>query len=156
MYWLDDWKTLQGFGNEAFRQQQLDLAKHYYLHSVLQLKTLITDNINTALIKPDVRFGDQVQQLTELIICLSIAMQNLAETYSQQARWQRCHRLLKKALQRLALIQQLLPEQHPAHLALLQESCSLRRELGRHSLACSQCFNQQQLSMIGLQSSSIH
>lgn len=160
MCWLEDWKTLQSFGNQAFRRRQLDLARHYYLHSILQLKSCMSAKLlplaQAEAVADNLVATKQSAALVQLLICLSISIQNLAETYQHQRRWQRCQMLLRQAQQRLQQLQLTLPETHPAQLILLQESCRLRHEQCRHALDCHRCLQHSSAVLFEMASTAIH
>ncbi|CAM5203347.1 hypothetical protein [Alishewanella longhuensis] len=154
---IQHWQHLQQQGNQAFRQQQWQLASEYYLHSILlirhhlpiKLHSLVPANAQDA---APYQFG----AAADLLICLSIAIQNLAEVYARQQRWRRCHSLLNRALNRLQQLQQQVAPSDNASVILLQECCSLRRELCRHTLSCNACMTKTPSIHTGLVSSRIH
>lgn len=151
---VQHWQHLQLQGNQAFRQQQWQLASEYYLHSILlvrqhlPLQLYLAGQCNT----PELSNTSGA----DLLICLSIAIQNLAEVYARQQRWRRCHSLLSRALYRLQRLQLQVAATDKASIVLLQECCTLRRELCRHTLSCNACLNKTPHVYTGLVSSGIH
>lgn len=160
---IHHWQQLQRQGNQAFRQQQWQLASDYYLHSILLIRHHLPMKLHFLAQQPTAQLAiDQNEPLyqfgagADLLICLSIAIQNLAEVYARQQRWRRCHSVLKRALNRLQQLQQQVAPTDSASVVLLQECCSLRRELGRHTLSCNACMTKTPSIHTGLVSSSIH
>lgn len=158
---IRQWQQLQTQGNQAFRLAQWQLASEYYLHSILLIRHHLPARLvtQTAEINYDYREDSQLPAVksADLLICLSIAIQNLAEVYAKQQRWRRCYSLLKRAISRLQQLQQWVAATDCASVVLLQECCSLRRELCRHTLSCNACLPKSQAPVLpGLVSSSIH
>lgn len=118
---IQNWKTLQRMGNVEFERGQWQKACHYYMNSILLLQKSLTDVLH-----------QHPQQASEVIICLSIAVQNLSETYYRQNRVNCCLSLLKQSLRDFQRLQNTLPAEHPAAVALLRESCQLRQLLFVH------------------------
>jgi len=112
---IQNWKMLQRMGNGEFERGQWQKACHYYMNSIFLLQQDLTEVLQ-----------QQPQQATEVIICLSIAVQNLSETYYRQSRVNCCVALLKQSLRDFQQLQSTLPSEHPAAVALLRESCQLR------------------------------
>jgi hypothetical protein len=115
---IQHWKSLQRLGNQAFNSQQLEAAAQYYLHSILLLKH------HLPMMLQQHRHGCSL-----MFICLSIAVQNLAEVYAKQQRWRRRQLVLNRAMQQFHQLQQQLPAEHPAQLTLLREGSHIRRAL---------------------------
>lgn len=115
---IQDWKTLQRIGNGEFERGRWKSASQCYLHSIFMLRQHLP-----------VILRENPQEATQIIICLSIAVQNLADTYYHQGRVKRCSSLLKRALVELQERLASLPSLHPAAIALLRESCQLRQRL---------------------------
>lgn len=125
---IEHWKHIIRQANSAFAHDHYVLAANLYQQGVVLLtqawpeyEAVSADNFVPG--APD--------DTTMLIICLSISVQNLAETYARQQRWRRCLATLNGSLQQVLQLQAELPDNHPAHVALLRESCNLRRELCR-------------------------
>jgi hypothetical protein len=76
--------------------------------------------------------------VVQLVICFSVSVQNLAETYARQQRWRRCPSVLRRTLSQLQRLLQQLPSSHPASIAVLRESCHIRREFYRFNQQCQQ------------------
>ena len=127
---IEDWKTLQRMGNQAFAQQHWQNAAHFYLHSILMLRHHLP-----ALLQPP------AQGATLGVICLSIAVQNLADCYHRQGRTKRSTLVLNRALRDFQMLQSLLCASHPATVALLRESCRLRQLLYAHQAAGTKLNN---------------
>lgn len=119
---IQDWKTLQRTGNSEFAQQRWHSAGQCYLHSILPLRQRL----------PEVIY-QRPEDAALVIICLSIAVQNLSGTYLQQDRVSCSRSLLNRALREFLRLQETLPAQHPATVALLRESCQLRQCLLMHA-----------------------
>lgn len=128
---IKDWKTLQRMGNHEFAQQRWQSASHFYLHSIL----LLRHHLPMLLQQP-------TQDASLSIICLSIAVQNLADTYLRQGRSKRCTTLLNRALRDFQQLQSLLCPSHPATVALLRESCRLRQLLYAHQATSTEPVTQ--------------
>lgn len=154
---IQHWQHLQRQGNQAFQQQQWQLATEYYLHSILLIRHHLPIKLHT-LVPANTEDGALYQfgSAADLLICLSIAVQNLAEVYARQQRWRRCHSLLSRALNRLQLLQQQVAPTDNASVVLLQECCSLRRELCRHTLNCNAVNGKKTATHLGLVSTRIH
>lgn len=154
---IQHWQQLQSQGNQAFRQQQWQLASEYYLHSILVIRHHLPLQLHRPT-SPTIAGAARYQfgAAADLLICLSIAIQNLAEVYARQQRWRRCHSLLTRALNRLQQLQQQVCATDNASIVLLQECCRLRQELCRHTLSCNACNSKQTLLGSGLVSTSIH
>lgn len=151
------WQHLQRQGNQAFQQQQWQLATEYYLHSILLIRHHLPIKLHTsAPAKARDTTLYQFGAAADLLICLSIAVQNLAEVYARQQRWRRCQSLLKRAINRLQLLQQQVAPTDNASVVLLQECCSLRRELCRHALSCNATSSKIPTTHLGLVSTCIH
>lgn len=124
---IHDWETLQRMGNNEFEQQRWQSASQCYMHSIMPLRQYL----------PEVLY-QRPEDATLVIICLSIAVQNLADTYRRQDRISCSLALLNRALRELLELQETLPVQHPATVALLRESCQLRQRLLMHrEIECS-------------------
>ena len=131
---IEHWKHIIRQANSAFAHDHYVLAADLYQ----QAAVLLTQ----AWPEYEARSADNFipgapDGAALLIICLSISVQNLAETYARQQRWRRCLATLNRALQQVLQLQAQLPDTHPANVALLRESCSLRRELCRFSQLAS-------------------
>ena len=113
---IQNWKMLQRMGNYEFEQGQWQNANHYYMNSILLLRGHLSDILK-----------NQHEQASEVIICLSIAVQNLSETYNRQNRVNCCVSLLSRALHNFQQLQNTLSSDHPAAIALLREGCKLRQ-----------------------------
>lgn len=143
---IQDWKTLQRMGNHEFAQQRWQSASHFYLHSIL----LLRHHLPMLLQQP-------AQGAALGIICLSIAVQNLADTYYRQGRIKRCSTLLNRALRDFQQLQSLLCSSHPATLALLRESCRLRQLLYTHQAASTESVTPQRAqNWVSAASTSLH
>ena len=154
---LAHWQHLQRQGNQAFRQAQWQLASEYYLHSIILIRHHLPLKLHQQKFQPQSMLLSSSQATTaDLVICLSIAIRNLAEVYARQQRWRRCHSLLKRALSRLQLLQQQLDAIDNASVVLLQECCSLRREIYRHTLSCNASITKTPTLAMPMLSSHIH
>jgi len=160
---IQHWQHLQLQGNQAFRQQQWQLASDYYLHSILLIRHHLPMKLHFLAQQPTAQLAiEQDEPLyqfgagADLLICLSIAIQNLAEVYARQQRWRRCHSLLKRALNRLQQLQQQVAPTDNASVVLLQECCNLRRELCRHTLSCNACLSKTPPIPAGMLSTRLH
>ncbi|MDX3774641.1 hypothetical protein QE250_10995 [Chromatiaceae bacterium AAb-1] len=155
---IDHWKILIRQANKAFSRKQLPLAAILYQQAVL---LLLNNWPSVTIAEPDNAAENMSEDpATLLVICLSISIQNLAETYARQQRWRRCLSTLNRALLQLQQVQQQLPATHPASVALLREGCNLRRELCRFSKLRQDCSHkkagQKASVIIPLASASIH
>lgn len=154
---IQHWQHLQRQGNQAFQQQQWQLATEYYLHSILLIRHHLPIKLHTlALANAQDAAPYQFGAAADLLICLSIAIQNLAEVYARQQRWRRCNSLLNRALNRLQQLQQQVAPTDNASVVLLQECCSLRRELCRHTLSCNAVSSKMPATHLGVVSTRIH
>lgn len=131
---IEHWKIVIYQANKAFSCQQLSQAETLYRQALHLLLDSWPDVAQRSATQPKV----QIHRLTDdelslLVICLSISVQNLAETYVRQQRWRRCTSLLQRASNQLQQAQNSLPADHPASVALLKEGCRLRREFCRFS-----------------------
>lgn len=127
---IEQWKHLIRQANSAFAHEHFQLAAALYQQAALLLGDA-WPMYEQQLQVSDGRHGQD--SVTLLIICFSISIQNLAETYARQQRWRRCLSTLNRSLQQVQQLQQTIPAAHPANVALLRESCNLRRELYRFS-----------------------
>lgn len=132
---IEQWKQLIRQANSAFAHDHFQLAAALYQQAALLLAEAwpaYQQQIQAA----DSHHGQD--SVTLLIICFSISIQNLAETYARQQRWRRCLSTLNRSLTQVQQLQQAIPPAHPANVALLRESCNLRRELYRLSQLSTQ------------------
>ncbi|MDP2716517.1 hypothetical protein [Rheinheimera sp.] len=127
---IEHWKHIIRQANSAFAHDHYALAADLYQQATLLLAQS-WPQYEARLAGPALAPNQDGTAL--LIICLSISVQNLAETYARQQRWRRCLSTLNRALQQVIQLQQQIPPAHPANIALLRESCNLRRELCRFS-----------------------
>lgn len=118
---IQNWKMLQRMGNYEFEQGQWQNANHYYMNSILLLREHLSDILK-----------HQHEQAGEVIICLSIAVQNLSETYHRQNRVNCGISLLSRTLHHFQQLQNTLSSDHPAAIALLREACKLRQLMFMH------------------------
>ncbi|WP_375057323.1 hypothetical protein [Zobellella sp. DQSA1] len=136
---LEHWKAWITQANRAFAYDQFELACNCYQQAL----TLLAEHW------PPAGRGEPVDRALDsesLIVCLSISVQNLAETYARQGRRRRCLGLLKRTLRQFSQWQQRQPLPMEVDAALLQERSRLWRELcrleqtqappGHHSIAC--------------------
>jgi|GEM_PF-1204562 len=127
---IEHWKHIIRQANSAFAHDHYALAADLYRQATFMLAQSWPQH-EAQLARAAVPRGEDGTAL--LIICLSISVQNLAQTYARQQRWRRCLSTLNRALQQVIQLQQQIPPAHPANIALLRESCNLRRELCRFS-----------------------
>lgn len=127
---IEHWKQVIRQANSAFAHDHFTLAAALYQQATLLL-VHAWPQYETSLSTADQQHGQD--SATLLVICFSISVQNLAESYARQQRWRRCLSTLNRSLQQVQQLQAALPAAHPASLALLRESCNLRRELCRFS-----------------------
>ncbi|NRQ43547.1 hypothetical protein HRH59_13420 [Rheinheimera sp. YQF-2] len=127
---IEHWKHIIRQANSAFAHDHYALAADLYRQATFMLAQSWPQH-EAQLARATVPRGEDGTAL--LIICLSISVQNLAQTYARQQRWRRCLSTLNRALQQVIQLQQQIPPAHPANIALLRESCNLRRELCRFS-----------------------
>jgi hypothetical protein len=129
---IAQWKHIITQANSAFAHDHFALAAGLYQHAA----TLMTDAWPYYVENQQNLSQQQWQDsVVQLVICFSVSVQNLAETYARQQRWRRCLSVLRQTLGQLQRILQQLPGAHPASVAVLRESCHIRREFCR--------FNQQ-------------
>ena len=132
---IEQWKQLIRQANSAFAHEHFQLAAALYQQAAMLLADAWPHN------QQQIRAADShhgQDSITLLVICFSISIQNLAETYARQQRWRRCLSTLNRSLQQVTQLQQTIPAAHPASVALLRESCNLRREMHRLSLLSTQ------------------
>lgn len=155
---IENWKVIIRQANKAFNRKQLMLAQTLYQQGVLLLLQGWPYQLSS--MTETTEADSQDDPATLLVICLSITVQNLAETYARQQRWRRCASTLNRALQQLQQVQNQLPASHPASIALLREGCNLRRELCRVSKLQqdekNKASHRKASFMMPLASSSIH
>lgn len=132
---IEQWKHLIRQANSAFAHDHFQLAAALYQQAALLLAEAWPD-YQQQIQAADSHHGQD--SVTLLIICFSISIQNLAETYARQQRWRRCLTTLNRSLAQVQQLQQTIPSAHPANVALLRESCNLRRELCRLSQLSAQ------------------
>ena len=132
---IEQWKHLIRQANSAFAHEHFQLAAALYQQAALLLAEAWPD-YQQQIQAADSHHGQD--GITLLIICFSISIQNLAETYARQQRWRRCLSTLNRSLTQVQQLQQTIPSAHPANAALLRESCNLRRELCRLSQLSAQ------------------
>lgn len=140
---IEHWKIIIKQANKAFARQQLQQANALYQQAVI----LLLYGWDTAAEYADNTLDDNDtaqhdDQLTLFVICLSISVQNLTESYARQRRWRRCIGTLNRMLQHLQQLQHQLPAHHPASIAVLREGCNVRRELCRFSKLRQQEYDQ--------------
>lgn len=121
---LEQWKSWIIQANRAFAYDQFELACNCYQQAL----TLLAEHWPEA-----GRHGPTAGELDSesLIVCLSISVQNLAETYARQGRRRRCRGLLKRTLRQFSQWQQRQPLPMEVDAALLRERSRLWRELCR-------------------------
>jgi len=141
---IDYWKFVIRQANKAFSRKQLPLAETLYRQAIQIL--LLNEQLHDVTDVTDA--ADDPATLK--VICFSISVQNLAETYAIQRRWRRCVSILNRGLQQLEQAQLRLPAEHPAAVALLREGCHLRRELCRFSQLQHQCTSKKASQPAGL------
>ena len=125
---MEQWQQIIAQGNRAFTERHLTAAASFYRQAISDVWP-IWYHCAFVFCPPEL----SREEASLPTFCLSISIQNLAETYARQQRWRRCLATLNRALQQVLQLQAQLPDTHPANVALLRESCSLRRELCRFS-----------------------
>lgn len=124
------WKHLITRANQAFAHDHFALAAGLYQHAAALLSDIWPQYMQNQQHMPQQQWQDSVVQL---VICYSVSVQNLAETYARQQRWRRCLSVLRRSLSVVQHLLQQLPPAHPACIALLRESGHIRREFCRFS-----------------------
>lgn len=127
---IEQWKQVITQANRAFAHDHYALAAGLYQHAAGLISDAWPDYVENQLSLSQQRWQDSVIQM---VICFSVSVQNLAETYARQSRQRRCLSLLRRTLSQLQALQQHLATEHPASVAILRESCHIRRELLRFS-----------------------
>ena len=124
---LTFWKHLTKQANSAFEREHYPLAETLYRQSIELMKIALAE-------KPEKRKTEDPAMMQ--IICLSVSIQNLADLYARQGRWQRCFTTLESYL---SLYERAAADTlRPPHVSLtfMQEGCRFRRELLRHRASC--------------------
>jgi hypothetical protein len=121
---IEQWKYLTRQANEEFGKQHNTVAESLYKRSI-QLMQQALESQNTD------QTTHEKSAMVE-VICLSISVQNLADLYARQARWQRCFSILKTYQIRFEQAAEMLYLQPSTALSFIQESCRLKREALRH------------------------
>ncbi|WP_445401007.1 hypothetical protein [Zobellella sp. An-6] len=121
---LEQWKSWITQANRAFAHDRFELACGCYQQALTLL---------AAHWPPDGREEPVAGELDSesLIVCLSISVRSLAETYARQGRRRRCLGLLRRTLRQLSAWQQRQPLPMAVDAALLRECGRLWRELCR-------------------------
>lgn len=118
MEFIQDWKALQRMGNNEFEQQRWRSASRCYWQSILLLRPHL----------PQVLL-QRPEEADQIIICLSIAVQNLSDAYCRQDRVNQSVGLLKRAQRECFRLLETHSLQHPVVATLLRELCQLRKLL---------------------------
>ncbi|MEH8017566.1 hypothetical protein MN202_09990 [Rheinheimera muenzenbergensis] len=127
---ITHWKQIITQANKAFAHDHFALAAGLYQHAAGVMTDAWPDYVENQQQLSQQQWQDSVVQL---VLCYSISVQNLAETYARQQRWRRCLSVLRQTLSQLQRLLQQLPGSHPASIAVLRESCHIRREFCRFS-----------------------
>lgn len=121
---LEQWKAWTTQANRAFAYDQFELACNCYQQALTLLAVHWPPSGRRSAVASDL-------DAESLIVCLSISVQNLAETYARQGRRRRCLGLLRRTLRQLSAWQQRQPLPMAVDAALLRECGRLWRELCR-------------------------
>ncbi len=124
------WKHIITQANSAFAHDHFALAAGLYQHAAGLMTDAWPYYVDNQQHLSQQQWQDSVVQL---VICFSVSVQNLAEAYARQQRWRRCLSVLRRTLSQLQRLLQQLPGSHPASIAVLRESCHIRREFCRFS-----------------------
>jgi len=120
---MDQWQQIIAQGNRAFALRHLAEAASYYRQAISDVWPIW---YHCAFVCCPPELSNEEACLPTL--CLSISIQNLAKTYARQQRWRRCQITLKHGLNWFEQMLQRLDCDHPASIAVLQESARLRAE----------------------------
>lgn len=124
---LNFWKHLTNQANKAFEREHYPLAETLYRQSIELMKIALIEKKKEAINEDPTMMQ---------IICLSVSIQNLADLYARQSRWQRCLTTLESYLN---LFERASADtDKPPHVSLtfMQEGCRIRREMIRHRASC--------------------
>ena len=138
---MEQWQHWMTLGNQAYASQQLALAQRCYRQALFEVWPIW---YHCAFVDCPAELTPEEASLPTL--CLSIAILNLAQTYSQQQRWRLCRSTLKQGLH---WFEKMLDQQaatHPASLAVLQQSARLRAEYQLCQLAATEADSSVQAS----------
>ena len=136
---MQQWQYWITLGNQAFSRHQQQLAQQYYQQALADVWPVW---YHCAFVCCPPELSREEASLPTF--CLSISIQNLAETYAQQQRWRRCQTTLRHGLNWFEQMLQRLDGDHPASIAVLQESAKLRAE---YQAVCKR-YRQWQLSRL--------
>jgi hypothetical protein len=120
---MEQWQQIIAQGNRAFTERHLAAAASFYRQAISDVWPVW---YHCAFVCCPPELSREEASLPTF--CLSISIQNLAETYAQQQRWRRCQLTLKHGLNWFEQMLQRLDADHPASIAVLQESAKLRAE----------------------------
>ncbi|KDE41131.1 hypothetical protein ADINL_0204 [Nitrincola lacisaponensis] len=112
---IEHWKHLTRQANDAFEKECNAVAESLYKRSLSLMQQALEN-----------------QPGLVQVICLSVSVQNLADLYARQGRWQRCFTILETYRTRFDHAAESLDCPPSVGLSLIQESCRLRREILRH------------------------
>mgnify|MGYP004701278703 CR=1 FL=1 len=118
---MEQWQYWMKLGNDAYRNRQFALAERCFRQALFEAWPVW---YHCAFIHCPTELTQEEASLPTL--CLSIAMLNLAQTYQQQRRWQRCRSTLKQGLYWFEKMLSQPENEHPATLAVLKQSAKLR------------------------------
>ncbi|MGY5798127.1 hypothetical protein [Rheinheimera faecalis] len=120
---MEQWQQIIAQGNRAFTERHLTAAASFYRQAISDVWPIW---YHCAFVCCPPELSREEASLPTF--CLSISIQNLAETYAQQQRWRRCQTTLRHGLNWFEQMLQRLDGDHPASVAVLQESAKLRAE----------------------------
>ena len=144
---MQHWQQIIAQGNQAFIERHLSAAEHLYRQAISDVWPVW---YHCAFVGCPPELSREEASLPTF--CLSVSIQNLAETYAQQQRWRRCQSTLRHGLNWFEQMLQRLDADHPASIAVLQESAKLRAE---YQAACTR-YKQWQLSLAVQRGSYLH
>lgn len=144
---MEHWQQIIAQGNQAFTERHLSAAESLYRRAISDVWPVW---YHCAFVCCPPELSREEASLPTF--CLSISIQNLAETYAQQQRWRRCQTTLRHGLNWFEHMLQRLDGDHPASIAVLQESAKLRAE---YQAACKR-YKQWQLYRSALKGPFLH
>jgi hypothetical protein len=120
---MEQWQQFIAQGNKAFTEQHWAAAASFYRQAISDVWPIW---YHCAFVHCPPQLSREEASLPTF--CLSVSIQNLAEAYAQQHRWRRCQTTLKQGLYWFEHMLNHLDAEHPASVAVLQESARLRAE----------------------------
>ncbi|RVT47511.1 hypothetical protein EMM73_04340 [Rheinheimera sediminis] len=144
---MEHWQYIIAQGNQAFTQRHFAAAVTFYRQAISDVWP-VWYHCGFVFCPPEL----SREEASLPTFCLSISIQNLAETYAQQQRWRRCQATLKQGVSWFEQMLQRLDGAHPASIAVLQESAKLRAE---YKAVC-QRYKEWQLSSLPVDRPYLH